>query len=185
LELWLGSRPRLLVVGCALAVVALAALVALVRDLSHGSGRAASSTALPVFSRPIRDREAHASVRAAPGWSASHRDRSLALRSPDRLAVVTVAAPTPAGRVGALIPDATAALAARWPGAHVGTALARQLAGRPAEAVPVFADRRRALVIAVRGRRLAYLVEVLTVAGAPTRRFVEAQLTLATLRLDD
>ncbi len=184
-----GARVNgrsLAALAAALAAVALVAFFAAFHDWTGGGGAAKrAAPLLPAFSAPIHDRAAGVSLRIPAGWNVSHRSGTIALRSPDRLVVVTIAAPVAVGKLGAVTPDAVATVTAHWPGARVVSTQDRRLAGRPARATVVSASRRRALVIAVRGRRRAYLVEVLAAAGAPARGLLEAQLGLATLHLSD
>lgn len=186
----IGPTKRL-VAGVGL-VVAGIAIVLVVLLSGGGDGRAATPLGGPVAAAPpppalshhrVVDRSLGASLRPVAGWRVIRRRPALALRSRDRSVVLTIAAPARAARWRGVLHSAVGALRARTSRSKVAPGQGAALAGRRARSTVVTGRHARVLVIAARGRRRAYLVEVSTERSAPTRRLVEAQTMLGSLRL--
>lgn len=180
--------PRRLVAGGVLIAAGIALVLVLVLTHTGGGAPATVGAPAPTLRPPplpghFTSRSVGASMRLAPGWRVVRRTPAVAVRSTDRSSVVTIASPAPAADWRGVLTDAVGALRKRLGHGPVGPGQGRRLAGRPARSAVVVGHGDRVLVAAVRGRRRAYLVEVLTNAQAAGSRLVEAQAMLGTLRL--
>jgi hypothetical protein len=187
----IARRRSALIAGCAL--VALLLVAGLIALLSGGDeGDATDTQPAPADVPRVDERGASAnrsigaSIRRPRGWAATRRADVLALRSPDRTAVLTVSSDPSRRSAAAALRSGIRAVRSEYesvrpvPGGS-GRIDNKQTASVVLEGVNRRGTRARILVAGVQGRRRAWLVQVFAAAG--TRRLAEAQVALTTLEL--
>lgn len=175
-----------------MAVVALLVAVPLTIALRGGGGDQGESAAAPrpELGERQRDRRLGIALRLPPGWDRDRKAGALRLRSPDRSVLITFSAPGPARDARAVHRAALDAVAASYRRVRIRSREGQaRLGGRPARVAAIAArhprrgERLRVLVATATGSDRAYLVQVFAAGRRPPPALVEAQATIAALRL--
>jgi hypothetical protein len=189
-QLW-GRRTVL--AGLALiALAVLGAIILLAEDDDDGGG---SQTAvqqgvdqrLPEVGASLDDAKTGIAVEWPADWTKVEKRGAFGFRSPDRTLLVLISAPADAADADQLRKDAIASTAAEYKNPVVRPGKGRTIGGLRAEGATISGrgpgGQSLTLVAVAAGKQHAYLFQVLTTENAPSKRLVEAQLILNSLRL--
>lgn len=163
------------------------------RDDDERSPRGETRSALAAEARrpgtAILDPATGARVQPPRDWHLGRRAGALRLTAPDRSAIVSISAPGPAADLDEVLGAGVTALAQSLRDVRERRRSRRELAGLPATEVILTArnaggERIDVVVVGVRGRRRAYLVEAFLAEDIHRARLREAQAVLSTLALD-
>lgn len=127
-------------------------------------------------------------VNRPPGWTVSRGGRTLAFRSLDRTAALSISSPPGRRSSAQVLRSALREIRDSYTDVTARPSDGRRVSGLPTSGVVVSARNRRGvpvriLVAAAQGRRRAWLVQVAAASDGSTARLVEAQVALGSLTL--
>lgn len=181
------TRPRAVALTV-LAVALTVAIVALIGDDGGESTEGPTATAppaepaLPTLRKTTASKAVGIKVQRPRGWVATRKQGAIRLRTRDRSTQVVISSPAGARAASHVFRAAVASFRRGYRRVSVALQPPAKLAGLPAASARIIATNKHgtritALVIVARGRKHAYLVEVLS----PRRggRLGDAQLILS------
>ena len=157
-----------------------------VRGDGEADPPARSSSTTPELGAVELDRDLGVKLRLPEDWKRKRKHGAVAFRSPDRTVAIAISSPGPASDAETIQRQAIGVAEEQYRKARVVHRLANpRLANRPAAAAVLSARRPgegeiRLLIATVRGKRRAYLIEVLAAGPAG---LTEAQALLNSLTL--
>jgi hypothetical protein len=157
-------------------------------DDNAPSARAAPvATPAPELGAGKRDGGLAVGYRVPKGWSETKQASAIRLISDDRAVAIVVAAPASASDAPSVLDDALAAIRNGYQDVKVAPGSGKKVGGLDAKGAVIRAksggEEQRILVAVASGKRLAYLVEVFTGAGASADDLRSAQGALNSLDL--
>ncbi len=160
-------------------------------DAGGGDSPPLAAAELPEVGETRFDRKLGVALRLPAGWKRSTEKGAVSFRSEDGSVLIAISAPGPAEDSKEIHRAAVEAIERKYRAVEVSTRDGEaRLGKRPAELAAISArqpkDRAplRILVVAARGEKRAYLVEVFAAGENPNAALVEAQVLLNHLRIE-
>jgi hypothetical protein len=187
-------RRRRAVLLVALLLAGVAAAVLALRGPGEKSEESAGIE-LPEPADSLNDPRTGISLRWPAGWEPARRSDAIRVKSSDRRALIVVTALPEYVETGEhqkpelVLADTLREITSTYSDVSVDQGAQQGIAGLPTRSAIVSGRNSkgsplRILVAAAEGHRRPYVVTVFTAEDAPDRRFVEAQLILASIRLE-
>lgn len=136
----------------------------------------------------LEDPKTGISARWPEAWEQQKRDGAFVFRSPDRRLAISISTPAPARDADDLRKGVISTIEEEYRKATVRHGKGRTIGGLPAKGAVIEArrrsgDRLRILVAVAKGRKRAYLLEVLTAPETRSDTLVDGQLILSSVQL--
>jgi hypothetical protein len=139
------------------------------------------------LSPAVKNERLKASYQIPKGWKERMKKGVLRLQSDDGSVRIGLTAPAGADESGGLLADTLATLKGSYESVKISPGSGKKVGGLPAKGAVVHAEGDKInlsiLVSVMSGKKLAYLLEVFTPAGAPGSAVAQAQQFLNSLKL--